>query len=78
MDKFEDFLPRNIYDVDKVEKIKKLDSYIVVPLLPSLLVFIQDMNWPVAPGILEILLTFPKEIVPHVQDVLCSDDDNWK
>lgn len=78
MEEFEVFLPRNKHDVDKVEEIKKLDKNILVSLLPELLVFTQDMNWPVAPGILEILLTFPKEIVPHVHAVLSSDDDNWK
>jgi hypothetical protein len=78
LEEFEVFLPRNKHDVDKVEEIKKLDKNILVSLLPELLVFTQDMNWPVAPGILEILLTFPKEIVPHVHAVLSSDDDNWK
>jgi len=78
LEELEVFLPRNVYDVDKVGEIKNLDRETLVSLLPDLLEFIQDMNWPVAPGILEILLTFPKEIVPHVQDVLSSDDDNWK
>lgn len=59
--------------------IKKMDRAQVLPLLPGLLEWIQDMNWPVARGVLELLLTFPKEIVPHVQDVLTSsDDDSWK
>ncbi|MGE7841653.1 DUF5071 domain-containing protein [Lysinibacillus sp. NPDC093712] len=75
---YEGFLPRNVYDVEKVPEIKKLDRDTQTSLLPDLLVFTQDMNWPVAPGILEILLTFPEEIVPHVQDVLSSNDDNWK
>ena len=78
MESFEGLLPRNQYDMDSVEKIKKLDRKIIIPLLPDLLVFTQDMNWPVAPSVLGILLTFPIEIVPHVQDVLSSDDDNWK
>ena len=75
---FEDCLPLNIYDVDKVEKLKKLDRNVLEPLLPDLLEYTQDMNWPVASGVVEILLTFPKEIVSHVQVVLSSDDDNWK
>ncbi|MFJ7648311.1 DUF5071 domain-containing protein [Lysinibacillus sp. NPDC097279] len=78
MKEFERFLPSNVYDVDKVEEIKKLDRETLVSLLPELLVYTQDMNWPVAPGVLEILLTFPEEIVPHVQAVLSSEDDNWK
>lgn len=78
MENFEGLLPRNQYDVDWVEKTKKLDRNKFLPLLPDLLVLTQDMNWPVALSVLEILLTFPMEIVPHVQDVLSSDDDNWK
>ncbi|MGN4125485.1 DUF5071 domain-containing protein [Lysinibacillus sphaericus] len=32
----------------------------------------------VAPSVLGLLLTFPEEIVPQVQDVLSSDDNSWK
>ncbi|WP_431808862.1 DUF5071 domain-containing protein [Lysinibacillus sphaericus] len=75
---YEDYLHLNIYDVDKVEKLKKLDRNVLEPLLPDLLEYTQDMNWPVASGVVEILLTFPKEIVSHVQAILSSNDDNWK
>ncbi|WP_375200670.1 DUF5071 domain-containing protein [Lysinibacillus sp. RS11] len=78
MENFEDLLPRHKFDNDRVEIIKKMDRDIILPLLPNLLEWIQDMNWPVATSVLGLLLTFPEEIVPHVQDVLSSDDDNWK
>lgn len=78
MEKFEDLLPRHKFDNDSVEMIKKMDRDKILPLLPNLLEWIQDMNWPVAPSVLGLLLTFPEEIVPHVQVVLSSDDDNWK
>lgn len=78
MENFEDLLPRHKFDNDSVAMIKKMDRDKILPLLPKLLEWIQDMNWPVAPSVLGLLLTFPEEIVPHVQDVLSSDDDNWK
>ena len=78
VESYKDLIPRNKKDFKRVEKLKNLDRNKILPLLPDLLVFTQDMNWPVAPAILEILLTFPTEIVPHVQDFLSSDDDNWK
>ena len=78
MENFEDLLPRHKFDNDSVEMIKKMDRDKILPLLPKLLEWIQDMNWPVAPSVLGLLLTFQEEIVPHVQDVLSSDDDNWK
>lgn len=78
VENFEDLLPRHKHDNDRVEMIKKMDRDKILPLLPNLLEWIQDMNWPVAQSVLELLLTFPEEIVPHVQDVLSSDDENWK
>ncbi|AVK85139.1 DUF5071 domain-containing protein [Lysinibacillus sp. B2A1] len=78
MENFEDLLPRHKHDHDRIEMIKKMDRDKILPLLPNLLKWIQDMNWPVAPRVLELLLTFPEEIAPHVQYVLSSDDDNWK
>lgn len=78
MENFEDLLPRHKSDNARVEMIKKMERDKIIPLLPSLLEWVQDMNWPVAPSVLELLLTFPEEILPHVQEVLSSDDDNWK
>lgn len=78
MESFKHLLPRHTADDERVEMIKNMDREQIVPLLPGLLEWIQDMNWPVAPSVLELLLTFPKELVPYVQDALSSDDDNWK
>lgn len=78
MKRFKDLLPRHKTDDERVKMIKKMDRDKILPLLPGLLEWIQDMNWPVAPSVLELLLNFPEEVVPHVQDVLSSDDDNWK
>lgn len=78
MESFKNLLPRKKTDTDRVEMIKNMEREQILPLLPGLLEWIQDMNWPVAPSVLELLLTFPEEIVPHVQDILSSDDDNWK
>lgn len=78
MEYFEDLLPRHKFDNDRVELIKKMDRDKILPLLPNLLEWIRDMNWPVAPSVLELLLNYPEEIVPHVQNILTSNDDNWK
>ncbi|MEH6945108.1 DUF5071 domain-containing protein [Bacillus sp. JJ722] len=78
MGNFEDLLPRHKSDLHRAKRITNMKRDKIVPLLPNLLEWIKDTNWPVAPSILEVLLTFPEEIVPHIQDVLASDDDNWK
>ncbi|KPN97614.1 DUF5071 domain-containing protein [Lysinibacillus sp. ZYM-1] len=78
MENLEDLLPRHKFDNERVEMMKEMDRAKILPLLPNLLEWIQDMNWPVAPSVLELLLTFPVEIVPHVQNVLSAEDENWK
>lgn len=50
----------------------------IIPLLPRLLEWIQDMNWAIAPEVVEILIAFPEEIIPHITNVFLTDDDIWK
>ncbi|MBU8878875.1 DUF5071 domain-containing protein [Bacillus sp. FJAT-29790] len=75
---FEEQLPRNKFDFERVHKIKRMEKKDIIPLLPELLEWIQDMNWPIAPKVAEILITFPKEIVPHLKNVFSTNDDIWK
>ncbi|WP_033541571.1 DUF5071 domain-containing protein [Planococcus sp. CAU13] len=78
MKDLKNLLPRNKYDVEQAKKLKDLDRSQVLLLLPDLIGYTQDINWPVAPIVVETLLTFPTEIIPSVQAALAEDDDNWK
>ncbi|MFD2114795.1 DUF5071 domain-containing protein [Paenibacillus yanchengensis] len=75
---FENKLPRNKFDFERVNTIKKMNKKDIVPLLPGLLEWMQDMNWPIAPEVANILISFPKEIIPHIKDVFSTSDDIWK
>lgn len=68
-------LPKDKFDVCAVEQLRNVDTQQVIPLLPSMLEWIQDMNWPVAKPMVEVLLSYPNEITPLVENVLCSEDD---
>ena len=70
-------LPKDKFDVSAVEQLRNVDTQQVIPLLPSMLEWIQDMNWPVAKPMVEVLLSYPNEITPLVENVLCSEDDMW-
>lgn len=78
MKDLKNLLPSNKFDVEQAKKLKDLDRSQVLLLLPDLIGYTQDINWPVAPIIVETLITFPIEIVPSVQAVLAEDDDSWK
>ena len=70
-------IPKDKFDIEAVEQLKQADEAVVVPLLPQMLEWIQDMNWPVAEPMLEVLLQYPNELTPLVEQVLMGDDDMW-
>lgn len=70
-------IPKDKFDVEAVERLKTLPANELVPLLPELMTWMQDMNWPVAKPVVELLLTYPNEITPLIDDVLMGEDDMW-
>lgn len=70
-------LPTDKFDIAAVENLKRASTAEALPLLPQMLKWIQDVNWPVAEPMLDILLAYPTEITPHVEAVLIGDDDEW-
>lgn len=78
MNDYAEFLPRDKHDFDRVNKLTKMDRTELFPMLPSLMEWIQDVNWPIANEVAELLVTFPNEMIPLVKAVLATDDDVWK
>ncbi|EFM08760.1 hypothetical protein PaecuDRAFT_4225 [Paenibacillus curdlanolyticus YK9] len=63
--------------VDDVRLAFIVQSKDIQPFIPELLEGIQDMNWPNACSIVEILSAHPEEVMPHVKGILLSDDTMW-
>ncbi|WP_108671750.1 DUF5071 domain-containing protein [Peribacillus acanthi] len=78
MKNYTEYLPRDKHDSERVNQLKNLSRKELVPLLPGLMEWIQDMNWPIAEEVSELLLTCPDEIVPLIKEVLATNDDVWK
>ncbi|EOR24601.1 DUF5071 domain-containing protein [Cytobacillus oceanisediminis] len=78
MKNYTEYLPRDKHDSERVNQLKNLSRKELVLLLPGLMEWIQDMNWPVAEEVSELLLTCPDEIVPLIKNVLATNDDVWK
>lgn len=78
MKNYTEYLPRNKYDSERVSQLKNMNRNERLPLLPGLMEWIQDMNWPIAAEVAELLLNCPNEIVPLIKDVFITDDDIWK
>ncbi|GBF75528.1 DUF5071 domain-containing protein [Paenibacillus sp. 598K] len=74
----EDLLPKDKHDFESVNELKTLDKAELVLLVPDLLEWLQDINWPIAREVAKLLLTVPHEAVPYVEEVLAGKDELWK
>jgi hypothetical protein len=75
---FSSLLPRSKMDIEKAEAIIALGYPAVEPILPALVEWIQDMNWPVAQVLQPFLVRIGPPLAPHLRRVLKTDDDVWK
>lgn len=50
----------------------------VKEVLPQLLVWLQDLNWPGSKETAEFLLNIGSPIIPHVHEVLRGSDTEWQ
>ncbi|WP_066072762.1 DUF5071 domain-containing protein [Neobacillus soli] len=78
MENFYEILPKDKFDIESVEKIRKLSRVEIISLFPNLLEWIQDMNWVIAPKVAELLLDFPNELVLLIRNVFETEDNVWK
>lgn len=71
-------IPADKFDEAAVERAAALGFPAINPILPDLLEWLQDINWPVAPKVAELLAKADVQIAPHINAVFKSDDGIWK
>jgi hypothetical protein len=71
-------LPKDKTDTDKAEAVVALGYPVVEPILPALIEWMQDMNWPVARTLQPFLASIGRPLIPHVRRVLSTSDEIWK
>lgn len=73
-------VPKNKFDNSNIERLKVLTSEEIKPILPKLLEWLQDYNWPIAKEVLPILSLHQSELIPVIINVLTLEekDDIWK
>jgi hypothetical protein len=71
-------IPENKFDIEKVELLKDLSFEEIEPIIPKLLEWLQDGNWPVSRPLGDYLRTLPAEkLGPYLIDVLKRNDYEW-
>ena len=73
-----ELLPRDKLDLDNARAVVALGYPAVATVLPDLLEWLQDCNWPVSRPIGDFLATLPEEMAPLIWNVLRGDDHIWK
>lgn len=71
-------LPQSKFDTGRAKALIELGYPAVAPVLPELVEWLQDYNWPVAKALAPFLATIGKPLLPHIRRVLATDDDIWK
>jgi uncharacterized protein DUF5071 len=73
-----DLIPRTKTDYERVQAVKEAGYPAVEPILPELLEWMQDYNWPVAQGLQPLLASIGEPLAPHIRPIFKTDDALWK
>ncbi|NBT31387.1 MAG: DUF5071 domain-containing protein [Rhodobacteraceae bacterium] len=71
-------IPKNKHDLSATYGARELGFPAVNEVLPELLEWLQDANWPVAWPLASILQKAGTEIVLHIRKIFAGQDDEWK
>nr|WP_294782331.1 DUF5071 domain-containing protein [uncultured Flavobacterium sp.] len=74
----ENLIPKDKFDFETVELLKKYSFEEIKPIIPDLLEWMQDMNWPISKPIADFLLPFKEQIAPELVTILKTNDGIWK
>lgn len=70
--------PKSKFDIDCVDHLATLPISHWQHLIPDLLTWLQDWNWPIASHAKDLLIQHPDECVPELEEILQTNDTEWK
>ncbi|GAA4426673.1 DUF5071 domain-containing protein [Acidovorax lacteus] len=71
-------VPNTKFETDKAEALVRLGFPAVEPVIPQILEWLQDLNWPVGVVFQPFLAGIGGPLAPYVRTVLQGQDDSWK
>ncbi|RFS22694.1 DUF5071 domain-containing protein [Chitinophaga silvatica] len=74
----QEMIPKHKDDQKVIAELKKLSFEEIKPIVPDLLTWLQDINWPIARHIAEVLEPFSDKLVPDIVEILKTNDGIWK
>jgi hypothetical protein len=71
-------VPQDKHDIERANAVIAAGYPAVASILPDLLEWLQDYNWPVAHVLAPFLLSIGSPLIPHISYVMDTDDEVWK
>lgn len=80
MDSIKDLIPKDKFDVSSFDQLMALSDDEIGEIIPEILKWIQDMNWPVAPSMIKVLASHRAATEKYLPVLLKPEqkDDEWK
>ena len=79
-EEIKNLVPKDKFDTSTIDELHKLSDEEIECIIPELLEWLQDMNWPVADAVVYILLQHKNVVEKYLLDLLKPDniDETWK
>lgn len=74
----ENLIPKDKFDIETAEKLKNYSFEEIKPIIPNLLEWLQDLNWPVSRLIADFLIPYSENIAFEIFKILQGRDEMWK
>lgn len=70
--------PQNKFDFDYIERLSEDPPQAWEHLIPELLTWQQDVNWPIFGVVQTLLLRNPTGLIEPLRDVFRGEDEEWQ
>ena len=73
-----ELIPKDKFDIETANKLPNYTYEELQPIIPELLTWIKDMNWPVSRPVADYLQTITEHLTNNIIEILKGTDDIWK
>lgn len=73
-----ELIPKDKFDIETANKLPTYSYEELKPIIPDLLTWIQDMNWPVSRPVADYLISISEHLTEEIIKILKGDDPQWQ
>ncbi len=78
MNNIKELIPKNKFDIEAVNKLSDREPEEIIEIISDLMMWLQDINWPVAIKLSKVLAKCEDILLPYIRDILKGSDEQWK